>query len=177
MHLKALTPQQQSKRIQLINRHFTVFALGLVTLGIAMSQPAPHLAYFCLGLLVFTGLFNEGTAEMARRTPERGHYLSNLRLAVNLAANCLLVYFLAGHWTPIWLLFVLTPVATAVYSTRSRTWSVTFAVSALLIAVHAARGLDKSPVEWAHVLTQAGFIVFLGLFINRLTEFIHAESA
>jgi len=176
MHSKDLTPHQQSKRIQLINRSFTGFALALVGIGIAMSQPTKNVAYLCVALLLFTGLFNEATARMSVSKPRRGRFFSNLRLGVNLAANSVLVYFLAGHWTPIWLLFALTPVATAVYSTRARTCFVTFCVGALLVAVHMARGMEKPPVEWAQVFTQAGFIIFLGLFINHLTEFIHAEK-
>lgn len=168
-------PEMQAEMILLINRYFTSFALGLTGIGIALSRPTAPVAAFCIGLLAFTGIFNHRTARMAHERPEKAELLARLRLGTNLGANCLLVYLLGAFWPPIWLLFVLTPVATAIYSSRAKTVAMSAGVSALLIASHAARGLS-TPVEWAQAVAQAAFVSFLALFVNRLSELVHAGA-
>src|SRR5262249_43145441 len=101
--------------------------------------------------------------------------LGAFRLYTNLAVNCVLVYLLGGYWTPIWLLFVLTPAATAVYGSRKRTWWTSGVVSALLLGSHALRGLN-APVDWGGVWVEALFIVFLSLFLNELAALARREE-
>ena len=169
------SPALQARMVVLLNRYFTPFALVMVGMGLALSQPKGYVGPLCVGLLIFTGLFNFATAKMARMTGEATKRMSTVRMGVNLSVNVLLVYLLGGYWTSIWLLFVLTPVATAVYSTRERTAAVSAGVSGLLLGTHAIRGLN-APVDWGQAVVHALFIVFLSMFIHELVEMVRGAE-
>jgi hypothetical protein len=139
----------------------------LVGFGLALSQPRPWVTWTCLGLVALTTAMNLGTAMLIRSERAVPPGLGALRLYTNLAVNCVLVYLLGGYWTPIWLLFVLTPAATAVYGSRNRTLWTSTIVSALLLGSHAFRGLN-APIDWGVAWVQALFILFLSLFLNEI---------
>jgi hypothetical protein len=98
-----------------------------------------------------------------------------MRLYTNLAINCVLVYLLGGYWTPIWLLFVLTPAATAVYGSRRKTLATACGVSALLLFSHGLRKFN-APVDWGGAWVEALFILFLSLFLNELSELTRGKA-
>lgn len=161
--------------VVLVNRYFTPFAVVLVGTGLALSQPKGWVGPVCIGLLVFSSMFNLATARQARVSGQASRRASYVRLVTNLAVNVGLVYMLGGYWTPTWLLFVLTPVATAVYSSRERTTAVSCAVAGLLLGTQVMRGYN-APVDWGQAVMEAAFIIFLSHFVNELADMARASE-
>ena len=166
------SPETQARMVVLVNRYFTPYAVVLVLLGLALSQPQGYVGPLCIGLLVLTGLFNMATAAAAKSAGSMSRVVSQVRIYLNLGVNVVLVYVLGGFWTPIWLLFVLTPVATAVYGTRQRTIAVSSGVAALLIATYGVRRL-YAPVDVGSAVVEGAFIVFISLFVNELVGILN----
>ena len=83
----------------------------------------------------------------------------------------LLVYLLGTFWGPMWLLFVLTPVATALYASGLRTFVTAAVSSAALLGIYWSRGLE-GPVGWGQASLHAAFIVFISLFVNSIARLV-----
>lgn len=175
--MKNLTEEQQVKLIVLVNRYMTPFAILLVGVGLVLSQPVPWIAWSCASLVVFSVVFNLGTVRLVQSRGAVPSWMAPVRLWTNLTVNVVFVYLLGGYWTPIWLLFVLTPAATALYADRKRTLATALGVSALMILAFAARRLN-APVDWGKTFVEAAFIVFLALFLNEVaTSVRRVENA
>jgi hypothetical protein len=153
----------------LINRYATPLAILLTALGVALSQPKGTVRIISITLLVFGIVFNTASLSVIKLAHEAKPWFMELRLCINLGINLTLVYFLGGYWPPIWLLLALTPIATAVYSTRAQTLRVAAGVSVLLLAIHSARRLN-SPMEWGQQAACVAFILLLSLMINELAQ-------
>jgi len=153
----------------LINKYATPLAILLTALGIVLSQPTGAVRIISLSLLVFGIVLNTVTLYAIKRSTETKAWFMELRMCLNLGVNTILVYFLGAYWPPIWLLLALTPVATAVYSTRAQTLRVSGGVSFLLLVIHAARRLN-SPAEWGQQIACVIFILLLSLMINELAH-------
>jgi hypothetical protein len=152
----------------IVHRYFTPFALSLVTLALYISRPADVYAAASYGVLAFSALFNYAADHWSRK---QGWLkaVREARLGVNLAANSFLVFLLLPFWRPIWLLFVLTPVATGVYNSRSQTVRMSTALAALLLWAYWVCGL-RGKAELAEGAAHAAFIVFISLFVNRVAH-------
>ncbi len=159
----------QPEQVKLLNRYFTPFAVALIVAGLALGRPGPRVTAVCVGLLVCSSVFNEATAGGSRRHAEAARLIGQARVGVNFLVNAVFVYLLAGVWEPIWMLFMLTPVATAVYADRETTVVSAISVSALLLFVYFLRGL-QSGVNWGQIGMHVAFIIFLSLFINALVQ-------
>jgi hypothetical protein len=167
--------QNKAELVVLVNRYFTPFALLLVGMGLALSQPKAWIAYSCVGILIFSFAFNQGTAFLVRASGSVSWQMAFIRLYTNLAVNVVLVYLLGGFWEPIWLLFVLTPVATALYGERRQVLSVAGGVAGLLLVTHGLRQLN-APVDWGKPLVEAIFILFLSLFVHDLSRYVRGSA-
>lgn len=159
----------------LVGRYATPLAVLLLGLGIAASQPAGSVRAIAVGLLAFGITFNLAAVRWIRRAQDPSGFIHS-RVAVNLAANALIVYFLGGHWKPIWLLLALAPVATAVYDSRARTLVSALGASALLLGIQATRPFS-SPLDWSEQMANSLFIVLLSLLINKLSASVRAETS
>ncbi len=156
----------------LVSRYATPLAIALVSMGIILAQPQGGTRDIVIGLLFWGIFFNHFILSFIKRDGP-GCWFIKLRLLVNLATNTLMVYFLGSHWPPIWLLLALTPIATAIYSSKARTMLAAGAVSAILLVLHALRG-PHSAMGWGTEAAQAAFIVLLSLLINELS--VHARA-
>jgi hypothetical protein len=174
--MKRWSRENQVKFVLIVNRYFTPFAILLVGFGLALSQPHAWVMWSSIGLVAFTSALNIGTASLVRARGGVSPGLAALRLYTNLGVNCILVYLLGGYWTPIWLLFVLTPAATALYGSRERTVWTSIGVAVLLLVSHAFRRLN-APVDWGVATVEALFMVFLALFLNELSTWLRSADA
>ncbi len=156
----------------LVSRYATPLAIALVSMGVVLAQPQGTTRNIVIGLLFWGILFNHFILSFIKRDGPGCGFIK-LRLLVNLATNTLMVYFLGSHWPPIWLLLALTPIATAIYSSKARTLLASGAVSAILLVLHGLRGAH-SAMEWGTQAAQAAFIVLLSLLINELS--VHARA-
>jgi hypothetical protein len=166
----SMNPAEQDRQIRMVmmvNKYATPLAILLVGLGLVFTQPVGAVKAVSAGLLVFGVLFNLLAVPAIRRLGSEMPWLPRLRMLVNIGVNIILVYFLGGYWTPIWMLLALTPIATAIYDSRRNTLLSAVAVSAALIGVQALRGTG-SPAEWGELIGQVAFILLVSLLINEL---------
>jgi hypothetical protein len=161
-------PRDPQASFSIVHRYFTPFALALVTLALCISRPADVYAAASYGVLAFSALFNYVSERWSRKQGWL-RTIREARLGVNLAANSFLVFFLLPFWRPIWLLFVLTPVATAVYENRTQTRRMSIALALLLLWAYWVTGL-RSRADLAEGAAHAAFIIFISLFVNRVSH-------
>jgi PAS domain S-box-containing protein len=157
--------------IRIVDRFFTPFALALVVSALFLGFAEPQVKWTAIGLVVCLGLFNEISAYLARKKTEWTVTVGNTRLLTNFVANIALVYMLGTFWGPMWLLFVLTPVATALYASQSRTLITALISSAALLGIYWSRGLE-GPVGWGQAALHATFILFISMFVNSIARLV-----
>ncbi len=171
-----MNQHQESHEVRLavlVSTYATPLAVLLVAMGVLLSQPRSPVWEISIGLLLFGIVFNSWSISRLK-AGRAGGGLIQARLYMNLAVNTVIVYFLGGYWTPVWLLLALTPFATAIYGTKRRTLAMSLGVSCLLLGIFAVRGF-KSPLDWGIQVSQAVFIILSSLLINELSAL--AKSA
>jgi PAS domain S-box-containing protein len=161
----------QSQFIRLVDRFFTPFASLLVLAGVWMGFAEAQAKHLSIFLLLFTFIFNEVSVMLSRKYVEWTKTIGNVRLVTNFLANIALVYMLGTFWGPMWLLFVLTPVATALYADWKRTAITSVVSAAALLGIYASRGLEGA-VGWGQASIHAAFIVFISLFVNSIARMV-----
>jgi len=157
--------------IRIVDRFFTPFALSLVLSSLFLGFAEPKAKWISVGLVVFLGIFNEISAYIAKKHIDWAVAVGNTRLITNFIANIALVYLLGTFWGPMWLLFVLTPVATALYASWTRTFVTAAISSGALLGIYYSRGLEGS-VGWGQASLHAAFIVFISLFVNSIARLV-----
>ena len=153
----------------LVSRYTTPFAVVLVAAAVVLSQPRSPLREISVGLLFFGILFNMAAMRWLKAHSGAHPLVVKARMAVNFTANVVIVYLLGGYWSSIWLLLALTPVAMAVYTTKTETMVASLAVSITLLLIHASRGFS-GPLDWGQQVCQAIFIILLSLMVNDLAR-------
>lgn len=157
------------RRLELVNRYATPFAVLLVIMAIFFPSPIRAVRNLSIGLLTFSVFFNLFTVGLIRRRPEILPRLKKLRMYTNLAVNVVLVYALGPYWPPIWLLLALTPIATAIYASPRQSLISSLLISFLIMGIHLAHG-GSGLAEWGQTLTRASFVIFLSLLLNELAQ-------
>jgi len=159
----------KQESIKFVNRFFTPFAVLVVLSGVLFGEPSLFAVKISLSILSFTMLFNAATSYLSKALRDDMMLLSRVRLLVNFTMNVFLVFHLGMYWKPIWLLFVLTPVATAIYNTAERTLATCVITTIVLVLVYFVKGLS-SAAEWGEVVNNLLFIYVISLFVNRLVR-------
>ncbi len=157
--------------ISLINKFFTPFVAITVVAALIWGLAQNWEKGVAAVILVGIAIFNWVMAKMAARPS--GIFLTLVRLhtPLNFIAFSALVYFLGTLWGPMWLLFVLIPLATSLYAGRGTTLAVSVISAVVLLAIYDSRGLSGS-VGWAQAFLHAVFIVFISLFVQALTTLV-----
>ena len=163
-----VVPKDVGHRARVVNRYAMPFALIVVLLGVVLGNPVGRAAYISIALLVFGAVFNLWSAGHIARAAKPAAFI-NLRLWVNVFANAALVWVLGSVWSPCWLLLALTPLASGVYGSRSRTLSLAVVVSAILLLRYFAQA-HVSPIELGEQLTYCAFIILASLMVAELTR-------
>lgn len=155
--------------VLILNHYFTPFVIILISAGLLFAPIELELKKWILGILIFSVTFNIVTRYIAAKWPMTSLILGYLRVGTNFVCNILFVYLMGGAWGPVWLLFVLAPLAMAMYSTRKKTLIMAFVAALTLGAIYYFRGLSSS-TGWAQVGIHMGFIFFISLFVNTLAQ-------
>ena len=101
--------------ISLIGGYATPLAVGLVGTGLILAPLDPKPVRIGTTLMLFSLVFNVAAVPLASRMTDRSRGLfAKLRATLNLWINIVMVAILGPVWPPIWLLFMLPAVATAV---------------------------------------------------------------
>jgi len=161
----------QTEFIRVVNRFFTPFAVVMVLAAMALGYAEPAVYRAALAIAIALVAFNEGSVWLASRYGEYTTGIGHARILTNFIGNVALVYMLGTFWGPMWLLFVLTPVATALYADWKKTVMTAVISSGALLAIYASRGLE-GPIGWGQASLHAAFIVFISLFVNSIARMI-----
>jgi hypothetical protein len=153
--------------VLLVSLFATPFAILLSVTGIVVAQVRGTTLFLCLGLLIFSALFNLVFPRLIARTSslERRGFVVQMRIVVNVIVNSILVYYLGEAFRPMWLVLALTPFATAIYASRARTLSAALTVFAALLMVFVLWGRGNAAALAEH-LTYGVFMVLISLMIN-----------
>jgi hypothetical protein len=161
---------KNKEMVSVINLYFTPLAVFLVCLSIIFSEPmgpALYVPIILLGVALINNLVTVGFSD-------RNKWVIWVRQIVNIVINIFIVYLLVGFWEPIWYLFLLTPLATAVYGSRLKTFLTGIVMSSLLIGIYALRGVSGA-VAWGQAGSKAVLIIVLSLFVNALTTICYRK--
>jgi hypothetical protein len=156
--------------LSLIGGYATPLAVGLVGTGLIMAPLEPAPLYIGTSLMLFSLVFNVAAIPLASRMSDRSRSIfAKVRATLNLWINIILVVLLGRVWPPVWLLFMLPAVATAVYGDRKRTLVTVGFLSAVLWLVNLFTG-PHTPMEWGVVAAEAAFLSLTSLMINDLVS-------
>lgn len=161
----------QAEFVRLVDRFFTPFAATMVIASMALGYAEKKTEYIALALISFLVVFNEVSAYLAKKRSEWTRVISTTRLITNFLSNIVLVYMLGTFWGPMWLLFVLTPVATALHAEWKKTLITSLVAAGALLGIYWSRGLEGS-VGWGQASIHAAFIVFISLFVNSIARMV-----
>jgi PAS domain S-box-containing protein len=161
----------QAQFIRLVDRFFTPFASILILVGAWIGYAETWAKHVSIALLLGLFIFNEVSVALARKHVEWAKKIGYTRIVTNFLANVVLVYLLGTFWGPMWLLFVLTPVATALYADWKQTTLTALISAGALLGIYASRGLEGA-VGWGQASLHATFIVFISLFVNSMARMI-----
>jgi len=159
---------QDVGRVVLVDKYATPLAIFLVLMGVTLSKPGGFVQNLSVSLLIFSIVFN---MVMVRFITSGGAKpsLTLLRLLVNVTVNISLFYLLRTYWAPMWLLLVLTPVATAIYGSFFRTVVTAVGISIVILVIHVIQG-PPGAVELGGEITKAAFILSLSLMVNEFVR-------
>ncbi len=160
MENQALT----TKKISVVSYYLT--PLAFIVLLQALLYTSEFVPLKIIGPLVGIAILNNLIfTYFVKKSP----VLLIVRMFINVIVNIFLVYYLIETYTPIWFLLMLTPIATAVYSTRLKTFFCALGMSALLFIIKAMHGFEP-PADWGSTFSRIIFIVLLSLFINAISQ-------
>ncbi len=157
----------ESQKTNLVGKYFTPLAVLIVANGVILTRPPSPINEICLGLLVFSIFLNLVSKDWIDRA--EGGWQLNIRIVVNLGVNISLVYLLGPYWKPIWLLLLLTPIATAIYGSQNKTIVYSLFSTAVLV-FFATRQSGITPIQWAEQVTYGLFIILLSVAIYQLSQ-------
>ncbi len=151
-----------TKKISVVNYYLTPLAFivlfqALLYAKVSLKIIGPLVGITVLNNLIFT--------YFVKKSP----VLLIVRMSINIIVNIFLVYYLIETYTPIWFLLMLTPIVTAVYFTRLKTFFCALGMSALLFIIEAMHGFETS-ADWGSTFSRIIFIVLLSLFINAISQ-------
>lgn len=171
-----MTPTESFHRqnlISVIGGYATPLAVGLVGTALIYAPLSMGIRRFCTVLMLFSLVFNVAAVPLAARMDEESRgFFAKGRASVNLWINVVLVFLLTRVWPPIWLLFMLPAVATAVYGSRQRTLVTTGFLSAILLAVNVFLK-QFTLLDWGMLVSRCAFMVLTCLLINDLLHLNH----
>jgi len=171
---KKPTLEISGTKVNIVSRYFTPLALLIIANGIILTEPPSPLWQISSVLLGFSIVFNSLSTRWVERDPETRGFRVLLRVYINLGVNAAIVYLLGEHWTPVWLLLLLSPIATAIYGSFKQTIISAF-IGAGILMVMAALRPDMTPLLWAEQANYGLYIILLSLGIFKLVRPEDAE--
>lgn len=161
--------------LKALNRYFTPVAVGVLLLGLILSQDLPRPAFIgSVAIIVFALTFNVVSAVHVIEHPGSWRKVGYLRVSVNLLLNSAAYLLLYKHWPIVWVLFALGPVAMAFYGDVSETF-VVMGISAAVMAGSLLFEGVKDPRVWGATIAQILFMLLLSLFLIRVAALIRRE--
>lgn len=160
--------------MNLLNVYFTPFATALVLVALYFSEPEPMVKRLSFGVLLLSLIVNHWFTRNIYRFVGWSSRLKTFQVWLNFLWSVPLFYLLGAYWGPMWLLFTMSPVTSALYQGRWQTLGTACVSSATMLGLYylrsASLGLPLGEVVWAMAFVHAAFIVVLSLFVHALAE-------
>jgi hypothetical protein len=179
--------------MHILNYYFTPFAVILILFAIFFSEPERQVTYLSFGILGAAFLANWWLNSNIYKFLRWSRHIRAVTVWLNLAVSAALFYLLSAYWSPMWLLFLTAPAASAMYMRRWQVFGVALVSSALMIALYLWRGalslmaadpettgtlaaalpqVLQNTQQLAMAATQAVFIIFFSMFAAAMAEMI-----
>lgn len=178
--------------MHILNYYFTPFAVILILFAIFFSEPEPQVTRACFAILAAAFAANWWLGRNTYRFLRWSRHIRALTVWLNLAVSAALFYLLAPYWSPMWLLFLTAPAASAMYMRKWQVFGIALTSALLMLAIYLWRGaaslLAADPEiagfaaalqqvlgqtqHLAMAVTQAVFIVFFSMFAAAMAEMI-----
>ncbi len=178
--------------MHILNYYFTPFAVILILFAIFFSQPERSVTYLSFGILAAAFALNYWLSRNIYRFMRWSRHIRAVTVWLNLAVSAALFYLLSAYWSPMWLLFLTAPAASAMYMKKWQVFGVALASSLLMLVLYMYRGavslLAADPElaglgaalsqvlgqtqHLAMAVTQAIFIIFFSMFAAAMAEMI-----
>ncbi|MBI2071061.1 MAG: PAS domain-containing protein [Elusimicrobia bacterium] len=157
--------------ISLINRFFMPFTVAMVVAAMIWGLAETYEKYIATVILAGLVAFNYFVGWQAQQPGHSDHGIKRFHTPVNFLGLGSLVYLLGTLWGPMWLLFVLTPLAASLYTDRLATAAIAVLSAVFLLGIYEHRGLTGT-IGWAQAFLHALFIVFVSMFANALANLV-----
>jgi len=155
--------------MQMLNRYFTPFALILILSAIYFSEPEPADTKMSLAILAVSILVNWWFSANTYRFIHWSRQMRVLQVWINFIWSAPLVYLLVPYWAPMWLLFVMAPVTSALYMNFWQTLGTSLVSAGTMLLVYYFKNLLEGPAL-GMACVHASFIVIFSLFVHSLAQ-------
>ncbi|MFA6092879.1 MAG: hypothetical protein WCU88_05500 [Elusimicrobiota bacterium] len=161
--------------MNLLNLYFTPFATALVLAAIYFREDIDRTSRnLSLAVLLASLVFNHLFTRYTYRIVGWSSRMKTMQVWLTFFWILPLFYLLGPYWGPMWLLFTMTPVTTALYQGRWQTLATASVSGASMLALYALRarslGLELGETFWAMAAFHAAFIVVIAMFVHALAE-------
>jgi len=163
------TMELAGAKVNIVSRYFTPLAVLIIANGIILTSPPSPLWQIASGLLAFSYLFNHFSTRWVERDPQKRGFRILVRVYTNLAVNAAIVYLIGEYWTPVWLLLLLSPIATAIYGSLKQTL-ISALLGTLILMLIAALRPGMNPLLFAEQANYGMYIILLSLGIFKLVR-------
>jgi len=179
--------------MHILNYYFTPFAVILILFAIFFSQPEASVTYTSFAILAAAFVANYWLGKNTYRFLRWSRHIRALTVWINIAVSAALFYLLAANWSPMWLLFLTAPAASAMYMKKWQVFIVAFTSALLMLGIYFYKGVafalssaDPGTLttaqavaqiltdtqHWGMAVTQAVFIIFFSMFTAAMAEMI-----
>ena len=156
--------------MHLLNRYFTPFAFVLILSAIYFSEPEPRDYKLSLAILGASVFVNWWISANTYRFIRWSRQLHVVQVWLNFVWAVPLFYLLQPYWGPMWLLFVMAPVTSALYMGRWQTLGTALVSAGTMLAIYYHRGVFDIGPAGGMACVHAIFIVVFSLFVHGLAQ-------
>ena len=164
--------------MHILNYYFTPFAVILILFAIFFSEPEQQVTYLSFGVLAAAFFANWWLGRNTYKFLRWSRHIRALTVWMNMAVSGALFYLLSPYWSPMWLLFLTAPAASAMYMKKWQVFLTALVSSGIMIALYYVRSLaygeggGMGAQLWGMAVTQAVFIIFFSMFTSAMAEMV-----
>lgn len=178
--------------MHILNYYFTPFAVILIFFAVFFSQPGKEVTWISFGILGAAFALNVWLNRNVYRFLRWSRHIRAVTVWLNLLVSAALFYLLSAYWSPMWLLFLTAPAASAMFMKKGQVFGVALISALTMIALYFYRGavslmaadpdiqglgaalaqVSGQTQLLAMAATQAVFIIFFSMFTAAMAEMI-----
>lgn len=175
--------------MHILNYYFTPFAVILIGLAIFFSEPDKGVTFISFGLLAGAFALNYWLSNNVYRFMQITRHIRGIIVWINLLTSAALFYLLSPYWSPMWLLFLVGPAASAMFMKKWQVFLTAATAAAIMLGIYLYKGMAFAMADapdmqlmaafsqtmgntqlWAVSATQGLFIIFFAMFTAAMAE-------